>query len=428
MNTYSANEANVAKRLKNLVKASQSLADIESLDDLLPQLLDLAQEVTDAEASSILLYNLKLNVLEFSLAKNETLGERTEQILKSNVELKMGEGLAGWVAVNRKPVIIQDVQQDTRFFKEADHYTGFYTRTLLCVPIVYGKELLGVIEVLNSKNKPCFNVEDEEILDSFAHLAAVAIIRSRLLETQLKQQRLRIELEAASQIQSQFCPECPEMEGGSNAWAVSLPAAFVGGDLYDIIPMPDGSWLVYVADVCGKGLPAALVMVALWARIRSEALVQQEVDKVLESVNSAMYSLLAKEGFFSTIIVGKYWPTTGRMQLVRGGHLFPLWFVGKGLGKIPELRGISLGVVPSPVYETAEIIIEPGQSILFITDGVTEARNESDELFASKRLPEYVKTTNGPPWGSKLLDEIQTWRANAEIADDLTILEIWRDL
>jgi len=428
MNTYSANEANVAKRLKNLVKASQSLAGIESLDDLLPQLLDLAQEVTDAEASSILLYNSKLNVLEFSLAKNEALGEKTEQILKSNVELKMGEGLAGWVAVNRKPVIIQDVQQDTRFFKEADHYTGFHTRTLLCVPIVYGKELLGVIEVLNSKNKPCFNVEDEEILDSFAHLAGVAIIRSRLLEAQLKQQRLRIELEAASQIQAQFCPECPEMEGGSKAWAVSLPAAFVGGDLYDIIPMPDGSWLVYVADVCGKGLPAALVMVALWARIRSEALVQQEVDKMLESVNSAMYSLLAKEGFFATIIVGKYWPATGRMQLVRGGHLFPLWLVGKGLGKIPELSGISLGVVPSPVYETEEIIIEPGQSILFITDGVTEARNESDELFASNRLPEYVKTANGPPWGSKLLNEIQTWRANAEITDDLTILEIWRDL
>jgi len=428
MHANSANEANVAKRLKNLVKASQSLAGIESLDDLLPQLLDLAQEVTDAEASSILLYNPKLNVLEFSLAKNETLGERTEQILKSNVELKMGEGLAGWVAANRQPVIIQDVQQDTRFFKDADHYTGFHTRTLLCVPIVYGKELLGVIEVLNSKNKPCFNVEDEEILDSFAHLAGVAIIRSRLLETQLKQQRLRIELEAASQIQAQFCPECPEMEGGSNAWAVSLPAAFVGGDLYDIIPMPDGSWLVYVADVCGKGLPAALVMVALWARIRSEALVQQEVDKMLESVNSAMYSLLAKEGFFATIIVGKYWPATGRMQFVRGGHLFPLWFVGKGLGKIPELRGISLGVVPSPVYETEEIIIEPGQSILFITDGVTEARNESDELFVSTRLPEYVKAANGPPWGSKLLDEIQTWRANAEITDDLTILEIWRDL
>jgi serine phosphatase RsbU (regulator of sigma subunit) len=426
MNGYTASEVNLSRRLKNLVKANQSLADIESLDDLLPQLLDLAQEVTGAEASSILLYNAKLDVLEFALAKNEALGEETEQILKSKVELKMGEGLAGWVAENRQSVIIQDVQQDTRFFKEADHYTGFETRTLLCVPIVYGHELLGVIEVLNSKDRPCFEAEDEEILDSFAHLAGVAIIRSRLLETQLKQQRLQIELEAASQIQAQFCPECPEMEGGSNAWAVSLPAAFVGGDLHDMIPMLDGSWLTYVADVCGKGLPAALIMVALWARIRSEVLVQEKVDKILESVNSAMYFLLAKDGFFATIVMGKYWPTTGKLQLGRGGHIFPLWFVGNELGKLPELDGVPLGIIPKAHYKTKEIILEPGQSILFITDGVTEAQNEKDEFFGSKRLAEYVRKAAGPPWGSKLLDEVRAWRGEAEATDDLTILEIWR--
>jgi len=427
MEGYIASEVNLSKRLKNLVKANQSLAHIESLNDLLPQLLDLAQEVTGAQASSILLYNPTADVLEFALAKNEALGEETEQILKTNVELKMGEGLAGWVAANRKPVIIQDVQRDTRFFKEADHYTGFQTRNLLCVPIVYGEELLGVIEVLNSKGRPCFDTEDEEILDSFAQLAGVAIIRSRLLETQLKQQKLQIELEAASQIQAQFCPQCPEMAGGSNAWAVSLPAAFVGGDLYDLIHLADGSWLIYVADVCGKGLPAALIMVALWARIRSEALVDKEVDEVLESVNSAMYSLLAKEGFFATIVMGRYWPATGRMQLVRGGHLFPLWFADKGLGKLPELKGIPLGVIPRPQYDTREIILGPGQSILFITDGVTEARNDRDEFFGSHRLPKYVNTTKGPPWGSKLLDEVRAWRGDAEATDDLTILEIWRE-
>ena len=427
MEGYIASEVNLSKRLKNLVKANQSLAHIESLNDLLPQLLDLAQEVTGAQASSILLYNPTANVLEFALAKNEALGEATELILKRNVELKIGEGLAGWVAANRKPVIIQDVQRDTRFFKDADHYTGFQTRNLLCVPIVYGEELLGVIEVLNSKDRPCFDREDEEILDSFAQLAGVAIIRSRLLETQLKQQKLQIELEAASQIQAQFCPQCPEMAGGSNAWAVSLPAAFVGGDLYDLIQLADGSWLTYVADVCGKGLPAALIMVALWARIRSEALVDKEVDEVLESVNSAMYSLLAKEGFFATIIMGRYWPATGRMQLVRGGHLFPLWFVEKGLGKLPELRGIPLGVIPKPHYDTKEIILEPGQSILFITDGVTEARNDRDEFFGSHRLPKYVNTSKGPPWGSKLLDEVRGWQGDAEATDDLTILEIWRE-
>ena len=426
MEGYTASEINLAKRLKNLVKASQSLAHIESLNDLLPQLLDLAQEVTGAEASSILLYNPLADVLEFALAKNEALGEGTEQILKSNVELKMGEGLAGWVAANRQPAIIRDVQRDKRFFKGADHYTGFHTRTLLCVPIVYGEELLGVIEVLNSKDRSCFDKEDEQILDSFAQLAGVAIIRSRLLEGQLRQQKLQIELEAASQIQAQFCPQCPEMARDSNAWAISLPAAFVGGDLYDFIQLADGSWLIYVADVCGKGLAAALIMVALWARIRSEVSVDKEIDEVVERANSAMYSLLAKEGFFATIVMGRYWPATGRMRLVRGGHLFPLWFKGKGLGMLPELRGIPLGVFPEPLYDTREVILERGQSILFITDGVTEARNSRGEFFGSHRLEEYVNTSKGPPWGKKLLEEIRAWRGDAEATDDLTILEIWR--
>ncbi|UCG11606.1 MAG: SpoIIE family protein phosphatase [Deltaproteobacteria bacterium] len=424
--TGSGDELNVSGRLKRLIKANQSLANLESLDALLPQLLDLAQEVTGAEASSILLYNSERKVLEFALAKTEGLGQGTEQILKSCVELKLGEGLAGCVAANRQPLIIQDVQADSRFFRQADLHTGFCTRTLLCVPIVYGDELLGVIEVLNSKEKPCFDAEDQELLDSFAQLAAVAIIRSRLLDTQLKQQRLQVELEAASQIQSLFWPECPDLGGGSNAWAVSLPAAFVGGDLYDLIPMPDGSWLAYVADVCGKGLPAALIMGALWTRIRSEALAHGEVDRLLERVNHTMYSLLAKEGFFATIIIGKYWPTSGRMQLARGGHLIPVWIVGGDIGNVPDMQGIPLGIIPSPDYQTKEILLEPGQSILFITDGVTEARNEQDELFDHRRIVNCIRTATGPPWGNCLVDAVKTWRGNAEASDDLTILEIWR--
>jgi sigma-B regulation protein RsbU (phosphoserine phosphatase) len=192
MEGYTAREVNLSKRLKNFVKANQSLAHIESLNDLLPHLQDLAQEVTGAEALSILLYNPESDVLEFALAKNEALGEETEQILKPNVKLKMGERLASWVAANHTVGIIRDVKRDKRFFKKADHYTGFQTRTLLCVHIVYGEELLGVIEVRNSKGRSCFDREDEEILDSFGQLAGVAILRSGLLETQLKQQKLQI--------------------------------------------------------------------------------------------------------------------------------------------------------------------------------------------------------------------------------------------
>lgn len=420
-------EINVAKRLKKLIEANQYLADIESLDALFPKLLDLAKNVTAAEASSLMLYDPKRKVLEFASVADEVIGEAGGEILKISVKLKMGEGIAGWVAENRKSLIIKDAQQDPRFSKQADKQTGFITRNLLCVPLVYNEELLGVINVLNSKEKQCFDAEDLELLESFAHLAAIAIIRSRLLETRLKQQRLQIQMEAAFKIQSLFWPKLPEMETGNNVWAVSIPADFVGGDLYDLIPMTDGSWLVYVADVADKGLPAALIMVALWSSIRGEALLHGEVDKLLEAVNNAMHDLMAEEGFFSTIIIGRYWPATGRMQLARGGHLPPLWIRKDGLGKVPELKGPSLGIVPGAKFENKEITLSPGESILFLTDGVTEAENEEVVLFGNHRLLDYIQKANGPPWGKGLLDSVNAWQGTAKASDDLTILEIWRE-
>ena len=264
-------ESQVSKRLKKLIDANQSLAEVESLDKLVPRFLELAREVTDAEASSFLIYDPAKNILRFASVKDEIVGNKAEEILIDTIELKMGEGIAGLVAEERKPLIIKDAQKDERFYNKADASTGFVTRTLLAVPVSHGDELLGVIEVLNTKNKPHFDKADQELLTSFANLAAVAIIRARLLDERLKQQKVQIQIETAAKIQSLFRRKPPEMGSGSHIWAVSLPAGFVGGDLYDMIPMRDDSWLIYVADVSDKGLPAALVMAALWSRIRSEA-------------------------------------------------------------------------------------------------------------------------------------------------------------
>ena len=98
------------------------------------------------------------------------------------------------------------------------------------------------------------------------------------------------------------------------------------------------------------------------------------------------------------------------------------------MGNVPELQGIALGITPGAEYGKKEIILSPGESILFITDGVTEAENERDELLGHHRLVEYFQKANGPPWGSGLLDMINAWRGTAEASDDLTMLEIWRDL
>jgi serine phosphatase RsbU (regulator of sigma subunit) len=274
---------------------------------------------------------------------------------------------------------------------------------------------------------------DEYLTKPVDHAALVARVKSMLRikelhDTVLEQSaQLKAQLETATQIQSLFWPKIPELKAGGHIWAESAPAGYVGGDLYDVIRLPDNSLLAYVADVSGKGVPAALIMAALSTNIRSEALLQSEVDKLLEAVNNRLHRLTSEEGFFATIVIGRYWPASGKMQLALGGHLQPLWIGQSGLVNLPQLKGISMGVTPDVHYEKKELSLSPGEAVLFFSDGVIEAENEDKALFGNERLVDYIKNAKGPPWGKGLLDLISQWRGNAKTSDDLTLLEIWRD-
>ena len=274
---------------------------------------------------------------------------------------------------------------------------------------------------------------DEYLTKPVDHAALVARVKSMLRikslhDTVLEQSaQLKAQLETATKIQSLFWPKIPELKAGGHIWAESVPATYVGGDLYDVIPLPDDSLLAYVADVSDKGVPAALIMAALSTNIRSEAMLQSEVDKLLETVNNTLHILTSEEGFFATIVLARYWPASGKMQLALGGHLQPLWIVENGIGNLPPLKGISMGVTPDVHYEKEEIILSPGEAVLFFSDGVIEAENEDNELFGNDRLVDYIKNAKGPPWAKGLKDSISQWRGNAKANDDLTLLEIWRD-
>ena len=413
-------------RLKMMIEANLTLARIETLNELLFQLMTLGKQVTDAEAASIMLYNPDKYVLEFESANDEIIGDKAQDILKNTIELKLGEGIAGWVAENRKSIIIKDALRDERHNKKADESTGFLTRNLMAVPILHRDELLGVIEALNCKNKTSFDEEDLDILESFANLAAVAIIRSRLLDFRLKQQKMQVQMDTASKIQSLFLPSSFRDEIKKHIWAFSEPAGFVGGDLYDIVSLPDGSMFFYVGDVSDKGLPAALIMVALSSRIRSEVLIHEDVALVLESVNSMMYDILSEEGYFATIIAGKYWPDSGHMHLVNAGHLQPVWIRDTGPVEVSSPKSLPIGIYNKVTYNNVELDLSPGESILFVTDGITEAENETGELFGESRVESYIKENISPPWGKGLVDRVKAWRGRAEANDDLTILEIWQ--
>lgn len=414
-----------ANRLKKLIQANQVLANIESLVDLLPQLLRLAQDVTGAEASSILLYNEPKNVLEFAWAMNDVLGDKAMKNLKTGFELPMGQGIAGWVAEKRQALNVTDAQNDDRFSKVADKKSGFRTRCILCTPIIHQDKLLGVVQVLNSVDKDCFGQEDEELLESFGHLAGVALVRSELMIQRLNQQKFETQLEAAARIQKQFNPRQPELEGGNLIWGSSVPAQFVGGDLYDFIPNSDGSWYIYVADVSGKGLPAALIMSALWTRIRAEALNEREPGAMLKAVNAGAYEFMNGE-VFATMALLRYVPETGKCEYAMAGHPPPLLISEGKADPIEKTFGLPVGILDDGEFETSEITLEKGQSLIIVSDGVDEARNADGEFFGEERMEDVLRRSGVPQAGENLLKAVADWRRDTPPNDDTTVVEIFR--
>ena len=274
---------------------------------------------------------------------------------------------------------------------------------------------------------------DEYLTKPVDHGSLVARVKSMLRIKELhdtviaQSTQLENQLKTASKIQTLFWPELPTPEGGIRTWAVSQPASYVGGDFYDAIILPDKSVLAYVADVSGKGVPAALIMAAVSTKIRAEASLQQNLNLILRAVNGSMYELASTEGYFATVLLLKYWPRMRKIEMIRAGHINPVLVSPTGVREISGLKGVSLGVMEEVDYELAELVLEPGESLLLFSDGVSEAENASVEQFGYQRLIDQLSTSKSFPHGEGLLESVRKWRGQAVVNDDLTIFEIGCD-
>ena len=199
------------KKIEFIANANQVLVQIEFLEKLLPKILEIAEEATGAEASSYLRYDEASSILTFEVARNGGVAQDLARMLEGKVTLRSGEGVAGAVVESRKAQMVHDVTESDDFCSLVDETTGFCTRSILCVPIIYIDEVLGVIQVLNPKKKVQFDHNDQRVLEIFASLAAVAIVRARLLDQKLKRKELEAQIEIVSKIQSQCWPKMPEI-------------------------------------------------------------------------------------------------------------------------------------------------------------------------------------------------------------------------
>ncbi|GAC1597846.1 MAG: hypothetical protein NVS4B10_07800 [Myxococcales bacterium] len=300
----------------------------------------------------------------------------------------------------------------------------------LAVPLVSQGELIGVLNLGPRLSEQEYSSDDRKLLDNLAAQAAPALRVGQLVREQeaeaATRQRFEQELEVARLIQQNFLPKkLPELPGWQIA-AYYRPAREVGGDFYDVIPLPDQRVGFVIGDVTDKGVPAALVMSATRSVLRASAQRLIEPGAVLERLNEHLCPDMP-EKMFVTCLYGVLDPESGHLRFANAGHDLP--YV-KTAGGVVELRarGMPLGLMPGMLYEEKEITLEPGDSVLLHSDGVVEAHDPERNMFGFPRLKE---TVGEAPGGQRLIDrvlgDLESFTGpGAEQEDDITMVTLER--
>jgi serine phosphatase RsbU (regulator of sigma subunit)/anti-sigma regulatory factor (Ser/Thr protein kinase) len=300
----------------------------------------------------------------------------------------------------------------------------------LAVPLVSQGELIGVLNLGPRLSEQDYSSDDRKLLDNLAAQAAPALRVAQLVREQeaeaATRQRFEQELEVARLIQQNFLPkELPDLPGWQIA-ACYRPAREVGGDFYDVIPLPDGRVGFVVGDVTDKGVPAALVMSATRSVLRASAQRLIEPGEVLERVNEHLCPDMP-EKMFVTCLYGVLDPHSGHLRFANAGHDLPYVRTADGIVEL-RARGMPLGLMPGMSYEEKEATLEHGDSVLLHSDGVVEAHDPERDMFGFPRLKD---TMANAPVGQSLIDHVlgvleAFTGPDAEQEDDITMVTLQR--
>ncbi|WP_298405955.1 GAF domain-containing SpoIIE family protein phosphatase, partial [uncultured Chloroflexus sp.] len=298
----------------------------------------------------------------------------------------------------------------------------------LAVPIELGGAQLGLL-LVNTITPRAFLDSETELLGLLASQLAQMIDRERLNQEALARQRLERELDLASEIQASFLPNCCPFVPGLQIEAFYRAARQVGGDFYDFIELPPATPAsaprlgVVIADVTDKGVPAALFMALSRTLLRASAIDGRPPVAVLQRANRLILAD-SRAGLFVTCFYAQIDPVTGQITFANGGHNYPLLY-RHATGQVIPLaaQGIVLGIIPDPHFAPGDLAFEPGDVLLFYTDGITEAMNAERELFGDDRLAAVLRATHHQTPAeivAAVLAAVNAFAGDAPQADDMT--------
>ncbi len=400
-------------------EVTQRISEKKPLDVLLFEIMESCKQVMNAEASSLLIYDPEENKLYFQVIT----GDKGEVI--KDIGIGLDEGIAGWVATNRKPLLIEDCYKDPRFNKEFDKKSNFRTKSMICAPMIHKENLVGVIQVINKKNDGIFTERDLNIFTILSSQCAIAIENARLVEEQVQQEALKREMKTAREIQQNLLPsKLPEFDD-IRVSAALIPAKQIGGDYYNIYKINDGQTLFFVCDVSGKSISAALIVSTIYSTIVTYFEMNKnnfDLIAFVKCLNRVLIESTTEEKF-ATCWFGLYNHAGRTLTSVNAGHNTIYLFNAKG--ELTELTkgGLFLGSTDLD-FESEEIKLNKNDVLIFYTDGVPEAMNKSIEFYGDDRLKNVVKESLNSDTEiilNNLLADVRSFVKDADQSDDITI-------
>ena len=373
--------------LETLAEIAREFGAILNLDELLTRIANLTRRVVDYRTFGILLVNEETQELETKVSVCYGDMVRAPRV-------KVGEGLVGYAALHKEPVLVSDVDADPRYIKVVED-----VRSELVIPLLLKDRCIGVFD-LESPELDAFSKHHVEIMSLLASEAAAAIENARLYETiRANEVRLEKEIRFAQRVQAALLPnELPKRLKGVDVAARFAPARELGGDLYDFLaPEPHGL-VVAVGDVSGKGVPAALYSAFAGELIRSRTFRRRYAPErftpagVLASTNTILHERQLEE-YYCTLCYAVFDFKRRRVTMANSGLPYPIRFQAGTAAEI-ELPGVPLGALAGSTYEEAAFDLAPGDVFVFCTDGVSEAQDPEQQEFGAARLMEIVTRTS----------------------------------
>jgi len=401
-----------AQTLTVLNEISTELTSILELDPLLERVGQLLRRLIDYQMFSILLLDEKGETLITRYAW------RFGHAHAPSRQIPVASGLVGVAVREWRMVNVPDVLQDARYLE-----TNPETRSELIVPLFHKGRIIGVLDLEHTR-VGFFNEEHERVLTTLAAQVAIAIENARLYQAVRRQEaQLERDIAMAREVQLRLLPAAaPEMANAEMAVRF-LPARTIGGDLYDFVDYGPGRTAIVLGDVSGKAAPAALFAALVSGIMHSAAQQRPEPAQMLALLNDAMQERKLESQYVTMLFT--LWNDKSRtLQVANSGAVQPIYCRADQSTTV-RAEGFPLGLFPDVTYDELTVTTEPGDAVIFVSDGILDAENAQGEMYGQERLAILLCSHREHPSleiADAILADVSRFQGDQDRFDDETII------